>query len=164
MNLSMTGWAIVCLVGLGGCSFERYEDCESRGEEDPWDEDDGHGAASPGGKGSGAAPAGGSGGGSATPSGGSAAGGAVPEPPRACAEERDCDPGYNCEVETNECKPTEQETCGELETEAACSNRRDCEPVYGGLNCSCGADCECEGGEPGCVCESFEFFVCRALP
>ncbi len=83
-------------------------------------------------------------------------------PPKACAKERDCEPGYNCAADTHECLPAADETCGELDTELACTHRSDCTPVYGGTNCSCGKDCECHGGEPGCVCESFQFFVCQA--
>jgi len=66
-------------------------------------------------------------------------------------------------LEAHECLPAAEETCGELETELACTHRSDCTPIYGGTNCSCGQDCECQGGEPGCICESFEFFVCRAV-
>src|SRR5215217_7685353 len=171
MNGSMKGIAIVCLLGLVGCTYESYDDCEKDGYEDGdgW----GTGASSHAGKGneagagSGGSAAAGAGavsnggtsaGTGAVTSGGSAAGGAAPEPPATCTEERDCDRGYNCNLDSGECEPSDQETCAELESEAACSNRRDCEPVYGGINCSCGADCECEGGEPGCVCESFEFF------
>jgi hypothetical protein len=181
MKRSMMGWAIVCLLGLVGCTIERYDDdCAD------YDDDDGfgHGASSSGGK-SGAAGSGNAGhsagtdsgtgsagtdsagtgnGGSSSSSGGSAAqGGSTAEPaPEPCAEERDCAPGYNCDAGSRQCLPSEQETCGELTSEQACNNRRDCAPVYGGINCSCGADCECVGGEPGCVCESFEFFACRA--
>jgi len=169
MKRSMMGWAIVCLLGLVGCTIERYDDDCADYDDDGF----GHGASTSGGK-SGAGSAGtGSGGsaatsggsaGSASTSGGSAAqGGSAAEPaPEPCAEERDCAPGYNCDVDSQQCLPSEQETCGELTSEQACNNRRDCAPVYGGINCSCGADCECVGGEPGCVCESFEFFACRA--
>ncbi|RYZ02621.1 MAG: hypothetical protein EOO73_31245 [Myxococcales bacterium] len=182
MKASMKGWAIVCLLGLVGCTYERYDDCES-----DYEDDDGFGsgasshagkAASTGGSdgggttsggtssggtaGTGATTSGGTTGTGATTSGGSAAG-APPEPLPTCAEERDCDPGYNCDIEVGECQPSDQETCAELESESACSNRRDCETVYGGINCSCGADCECQGGEPGCVCESFDFLLCRGI-
>ena len=105
------------------------------------------------------------GGTSASGSAGTATG-AAGEPPvvvvTPCERERDCDAGYNCNLETHDCEAAAEETCGELETEAACTHRSDCTPIYGGTNCSCGADCECQGGEPGCICESFEFFVCRA--
>jgi hypothetical protein len=159
MKGSMKGFAIVWVLGLAGCTYERYDDCSrDRDDEDGF----GNGASSHAGKdnvGGSRAAGGTSGGGGSGP----ATGGAGREAPPTCTEERDCEAGYNCNAETSECEPSEQETCSELDSEAACSNRRDCEPVYGGLNCSCGADCECEGGEPGCVCESFEFFACRAL-
>jgi len=50
--------------------------------------------------------------------------------------------------------------CLELENEAACTERADCEPLYAGTDCSCGSDCTCIGGEPGCVCESYGYLVC----
>lgn len=81
--------------------------------------------------------------------------------PTPCDDERDCSAGYNCNFDRNECEAADAETCGELATESACTQRRDCVPIYGGTNCSCGADCECQGGEPGCICERFEYFVCR---
>jgi len=80
-----------------------------------------------------------------------------------CVEERDCARGFNCDYERHECTPTDAETCPELSTESACDHRNDCMSIYAGINCSCGADCECVGGEPGCVCQSFEFFSCEAL-
>ena len=36
-------------------------------------------------------------------------------------------------------------------------------PSLAGVDCSCGQGCECQPGEPGCVCQSFEFFHCKAL-
>jgi hypothetical protein len=59
------------------------------------------------------------------------------------------------------CTPSDVETCGELTTEAACDERTDCLPIYAGTGCSCGPDCQCIGGEPGCICTSFEFFRCE---
>jgi hypothetical protein len=166
------GGLVVCLLGLVACNVEHYDDCDGDG----FDDDDAFGgshsragSSSPSGKaGSTSASAGTGSGGTAATSGGTgsagsaAAGGdggvATPDP---CDKERDCAPGYNCNLEQSQCLPAAEETCGELETEAACAHRSDCTPIYGGTNCSCGQDCECKGGDPGCVCESFEFFVCR---
>jgi hypothetical protein len=52
-------------------------------------------------------------------------------------------------------------TCADWTTELECVAQTGCEPVYAGVDCSCGADCACVGGEPNCVCSSFEFFECR---
>jgi hypothetical protein len=57
-------------------------------------------------------------------------------------------------------EPPPPPECMELATEAACSERADCTPIYAGTDCSCGPECTCIGGEPGCVCESFGFLVC----
>lgn len=57
-------------------------------------------------------------------------------------------------------EPPPPPECVELETELSCSERADCTPVYAGTDCSCGPECTCIGGEPGCVCESFGFLVC----
>jgi len=114
--------------------------------------------------------AGGGGSGGAAASGANGGAGAeagAPEPVVTvppCEKERDCAPGYNCDLEQQQCLPADQETCGELDSELACTNRKDCTPVYGGINCSCGTNCECHGGEPGCVCESFQFFICQDAP
>jgi len=104
------------------------------------------------------------GGGSANAGGGEAGAGGAPAPVAPvtpCEKEHDCAPGYNCNLDTHQCLPAAQETCGELDSELACTNRRDCTPVYGGTNCSCGNNCECHGGEPGCVCEQFGFVTCQ---
>ncbi len=170
------GCVVVCLLGMAGCSFERYDDCEG----DYHYQDDGDRPSKPiagspgvGGRGpssggsssagepslGGSASGGASGGANgSSPSGG----GAGAEPGMTCEEERDCRRGYNCDLEQHECVPADAETCPELESEAACTNRRDCVPIYGGVNCSCGQDCECKGGEPGCICESFDFVSCQA--
>jgi hypothetical protein len=50
--------------------------------------------------------------------------------------------------------------CIELATEEACTERDDCTPLYAGTDCSCGPDCTCIGGEPGCVCETYGYLVC----
>jgi hypothetical protein len=162
------GFVVVCLLGLVGCSVERYDDCD----DDYYDHDDDDrpprpvaGSSSTGGKSSGgnggntsggrtggessggSANAGSGGGGS--DSGGSAgsAGTAGSGPSTTCELERDCPRGYNCDLEQHECVRADAETCPELESEAACTNRRDCVPIYGGINCSCGQDCECKGGD-----------------
>ena len=172
MNKSIGG-IVACLLGLAACNVEHYEDCNT----DDWDSTDDFGgshsrAGSSSRAGAGAGRKGAASGNGGTTAGGTAASGsagtetgAAGEPPvvvvTPCERERDCDAGYNCNLETHECEGAAEETCGELETEAACTHRSDCTPIYGGTNCSCGADCECQGGEPGCICESFEFFVCR---
>lgn len=169
------GGLVVCLLGLAACNVEHYDDCDgvdldgdfggshslpSKPSGGGKGSSDGGGTTSSGGTGSN------SGGGTA-PNGaggddGVAGSGPIVVPPTHCDEESDCDPGFNCEQETQQCLPADEETCAELETEAACTHRSDCTPIYGGTNCSCGQDCECQGGEPGCICESFEFFVCQA--
>jgi hypothetical protein len=175
MNSSIGG-LVVCLLGLVACNVERYEDCD----EDDFEDRDGFGgshsragtSSTSGKAGSASAAAGAASGGSGAASGGSGAasggsgagGGEGVVPPDPCAKERDCAPGYNCDPERQECVPAAEETCGELETETACTHRNDCTPIYGGTNCSCGQDCECKGGEPGCICETFQFFACEATP
>jgi hypothetical protein len=156
------GLFALAVFSLAACNVEHYDDC---GDEDPFEfEDDfetGHraGASSTAGSSTGND--------AGSNSGGTTGGGGTeqpPEPPATpCDKERDCAPGFNCNFDVNECQATDAETCGELETEAECADRTDCIPVYGGVNCSCGADCECQGGEPGCICESFEYFVCRPV-
>jgi len=80
-----------------------------------------------------------------------------------CEQESDCLAGFNCDAPTKSCLPSASETCGELGNEAACVVRKDCEPTYAGVDCGCGADCTCKGGEPGCVCSGFEFFRCEPV-
>lgn len=80
-----------------------------------------------------------------------------------CEKESDCLAGFNCDATKKSCLPSATETCGEVESEAACLTRKDCVPSYAGVDCTCGPDCKCQGGEPGCVCESFEFFRCEAV-
>jgi hypothetical protein len=166
------GYVLVCLLGLAGCSFERYDDCDADFDHQ-LDDDSGSGARAgskaAGTAGSSSHPTGGS---SATGGGGSSAAGesagnagsagTTPAPNSTCEDERDCDAGFNCDLETHECVAADAETCPELKSESACTNRRDCVPIYGGINCSCGQDCECMGGEPGCICESFDFFACQS--
>lgn len=168
------GGLVVVLLGLVACNVEHYDDCYD--EDDEFGDFGGSRSLPDKPSSSGKASTGGATAGSSAVAGNSTTGGSTPEagdagasgappvvvPPDACEKERDCKPGFNCDVETHECLPAAEETCGELETEAACTHRSDCTPIYGGTNCSCGQDCECQGGEPGCICESFEFFVCRA--
>ncbi|MCC6900353.1 MAG: hypothetical protein IT377_15350 [Polyangiaceae bacterium] len=80
-----------------------------------------------------------------------------------CVKESDCLGGFNCDAPTKSCLPSATETCGEVGSEAACLTRKDCVPSYAGVDCTCGPDCKCLGGEPGCVCESFEFFRCETV-
>src|SRR4051812_47602738 len=47
------GYVVVCLLGLAGCSFERYDDCDT--DYDHQDDDDGGSGARAGSKGSGIA-------------------------------------------------------------------------------------------------------------
>jgi hypothetical protein len=172
MNKSL-GYVVACVLGLGACNVEHYDDdcADSFDIGDDFDNGPRHaGAAGSGGHDAGAHAGGGNTG--ATPNaggtnpgpsdGGSANDPPVTPEPTACQQERDCAPGYNCNPDVHECQPADEETCAELATEAACTHRSDCTPVYGGTNCSCGQDCECHGGEPGCVCETFQFFVCQA--
>lgn len=151
--LKSLGLWVMAVLCVGGCNVEHYEGCDDELEGD-------YGAKGPrAGSSSRAGSTGGDG------KGGNASGGSAgaPEPPATpCNAERDCDAGFNCNLELGECQPADAETCGELETEPECSERSDCIAVYGGIDCSCGADCECQGGEPGCICESFEYLVCRA--
>jgi hypothetical protein len=70
-----------------------------------------------------------------------------------CAEQEICTPEGACAVPS----------CEEIDSETTCLERADCETVYAGVDCSCGQGCTCQAGEPGCVCESFEFFQCEAL-
>jgi len=82
-------------------------------------------------------------------------------PSGVCIDDTACTDGFVCDVASSTCVPdTSPATCAELVVEQECIDRPDCEPVYAGVNCSCGPNCECTGGEPGCVCESFEFFKC----
>jgi hypothetical protein len=182
------GLLVAGVLCVGACNVEHYDDCTD--DDDFEFEDDfergpragssskagssgndaggsssggsSSGGSSSGGSSSGGSSSGGSSSGGSSSGGSGGSGGATEPPPTPCDEERDCDAGYNCNIELGECQPADAETCGELDSEGECAERGDCIPVYGGTNCSCGQDCECQGGEPGCVCESFEFFVCRA--
>lgn len=85
-------------------------------------------------------------------------------PSSVCAADPECGDGFTCDEALASCVPGEDPppACQELASEAACSARSDCRPVYAGVDCSCGAGCECKAGEAGCVCKSFEFFRCEA--
>jgi hypothetical protein len=155
------GVVVACALALWACNVEHYDECsrdDAFEETDDWPTRPSGGGKPAGGAGSGAQVDGSEDGGA------SGDDGATPvEPPSVpCENERDCAPGFNCNYEQSACEPAAAETCTELDLEVDCTARADCIPVYGGTNCSCGRDCECEGGEPGCICESFEFFVCRA--
>jgi hypothetical protein len=80
-----------------------------------------------------------------------------------CTGDADCNAGSYCDVELETCVPGVA-ACEDLSDESACAARLDCEPIYAGIDCSCGPDCACVGGEPGCVCEGFEFFACESNP
>jgi hypothetical protein len=178
MKKSIGGF-VVCLLGLAACNVEHYDDCkdDSFDFEGDFGGSVGHsraGASGTGGKtsgDSGAATGGGTTAGSGATggsapdgaggeAGGSSGSGPVVVPPQHCEQESDCEPGFNCDLEQQQCLPSDEETCAELKTEAACTHRSDCTPIYAGTNCSCGQDCKCRGGEPGCVCETFGFFGC----
>lgn len=83
-----------------------------------------------------------------------------------CNCDAECGEGLTCDEVLGTCVPGEDPplTCADILAEAECVARADCEPIYAGVNCSCGAGCECQGGEPGCVCESFEFHACGEVP
>lgn len=167
------GLFVASFLCLGACEIDHYEDCR---DEDGFDFDDDDfdagpraGTSAKAGSGPSGNQGGSNGSGGSSTVAGTAGTAGTPEPPEPpeppatpCEKENDCGPGFNCNFDTNECQPADTETCGELETEAECTERADCIPIYGGTNCSCGADCECQGGEPGCICESFDYFVCRA--
>lgn len=168
-------FAVVCALSSAACDISCFGEC------DDWDDDcsdqhpNGAGSGNAAGASAGETASGGSGatgnqsGGSANSSDsggtGNSAGksGNSDAEPKSCTDERDCPRGFNCNYERRECVATDAETCPELVTESACDNRKDCMSIYAGINCSCGADCECVGGEPGCVCQSFEFFACEEL-
>jgi hypothetical protein len=80
-----------------------------------------------------------------------------------CSEDQPCTfEGFACELALGTCVPQSQPTpCEAIWDQAECEQRSDCEAVYAGVNCSCGPGCECQGGEPGCVCEQFEFYACE---
>ena len=84
-------------------------------------------------------------------------------PTAVCTNDAECAAGQLCDLGTSTCVPDPgPAACADVAGAQACIDRPDCEPVYAGVNCSCGPGCECAGGEPGCVCESFEFFKCEA--
>ncbi len=87
-------------------------------------------------------------------------------PADVCATDEDCGEGFVCDEAESICvvDDTPPPTCVDMKTEVDCVAFGGCEPVYAGVDCSCGQDCECTGGEPGCVCASFEFFKCEEVP
>jgi hypothetical protein len=182
MNRSIVCF-VACLLGVVGCNVEHYEDCNGIDKFDPEGDFGGsHSRAGSPSKGGSTTAIGGTSStnagsnyGAAAGSGASDSGGTLSDagadgsgeagtptvPATPCEKEHDCAPGYNCDLMLHECLPAAEETCAELDTEVACTHRSDCTPIYGGTNCSCGQDCECHGGEPGCVCEMFGFVVCK---
>jgi len=160
--------AAVCAMSSVACEFTCWEDCD----DDSGDSQEHHsagsrpagtsasgGTSSTGSNSEGSAACGDTGGTASSPSTG---GHSVP-PAKACSQESDCERGSNCDYQRNECVAADAETCPELRTESGCDNRNDCVSIYAGTNCSCGPECTCIGGEPGCVCENFAFFTCEPL-
>ncbi|HKO51937.1 MAG TPA: hypothetical protein VJV79_29715 [Polyangiaceae bacterium] len=169
MNTSIL-FAVVCAASSVACEISCLEgDCD-------WDDECSEEHPNQGGSGNASGASGGrdaSGGnqpgssGNSGDAGGTAnaagkSGGSRPVP-SSCSKESDCERGFNCDYERRECVPAGAETCPELSIEADCDNRNDCKSIYAGTNCSCGAECTCIGGEPGCVCQSFSFFTCEPL-
>jgi len=161
--------AAVCAMTSLACEITCIEDCDDHA---PGESPTPHGAGANGKAGSNAsggtsASANGSGGsancGDASGTASAPSTGSQSQEPTPCAKESDCARGFNCDYERQECAPAGAETCAELATEADCDNRNDCVSVYAGTHCSCGPECTCIGGEPGCVCESFAFFRCEPL-
>ena len=154
--------AAVCAMSSLACEITCIENCDDHDTSSP------HSAG-----GSGKAGTNHSGGSSATAnqSGGSAncgdgsAGSGNGSQPQAtpCSKESDCERGFNCDYESKECVAAGAETCSELESETDCDNRNDCVSIYAGTDCSCGPECTCKGGEPGCVCEKFAYFSCEPV-
>ena len=136
-----------CALSLTACHIETYED--EHGE-------DCDGAAGQSGKlpaagGSSGTATGGSGGDGSGGSAGSASGGSA-----------GAGSGGSAGSAVGGSAGASAATCADQQTEAACVVFGDCEPIYAGVDCSCGPDCACMGGEPGCVCASFEFFACQS--
>lgn len=141
---------------LGGCHLKTG----GGGEEDPLFDDIDDPSCDDGGVGgSGASSNTGGYGAGGDATGGDGAGGDAAVP---CEDHDDCAEGFICDADLDVCVPGTL-ACEEIEEEPACVERPDCEPVYAGIDCSCGPDCTCIGGEPGCVCEGFEFFACEAI-
>lgn len=83
-----------------------------------------------------------------------------------CVADVDCAEALTCDEARGTCIPGEDPlpTCEELGSQEQCLARADCIPVYTGINCSCGPDCVCQGVEPNCVCERFDYFACAPAP
>ena len=158
--------SVVCATSSVACDVSCLEDCDWSDECSEHHHDSGGGGNNASG---GASASGNESGGSGNSSdragnGNSAGRGSGPKPvPTTCAKESDCERGFNCDHERKECVPAGAETCAELSSEADCDNRNDCVSIYAGTDCSCGPECTCIGGEPGCVCQSFAFFSCDPL-
>lgn len=168
MNTSIL-FAAVCALSSVACDVSCFGECDDWSDDDCSEHHgsagrDNHGGGSAGDNASGGRSESGGSANSGNSAGTASSGGNGGTPAvTSCVEERDCPRGFNCDTERKECLPAEAETCPELSTEAVCDNRNDCMAIYAGINCSCGADCTCKGGEPGCVCESFQFFSCEPL-
>lgn len=158
--------SVVCATSSVACDVSCLEDCDWSDECSERHQDSGGGGNNAsGGVGATGNESGGSGNSSDRAGTGNSAGrgsGSKPVPTK-CAKESDCERGFNCDYERKECVAAGAETCAELSSEADCDHRNDCVSIYAGTDCSCGAECTCIGGEPGCVCQSFAFFTCDPL-
>ena len=158
--------SVVCATSSVACDVSCLEDCDWSDECSEHHHDSGGGGNNAsGGVGATGNESGGGGNSSDRAGTGNSAGrGNGPKPvPTTCAKESDCERGSNCDYERKECVPAGAETCAELSSERDCDNRNDCVSIYAGTDCSCGPECTCIGGEPGCVCQSFAFFSCDPL-
>jgi hypothetical protein len=173
MNTSVF-FAMVCAASSVACNLECLGEC------DGWDDECSEHNHNSGGAGNAAGSSDSASGGpgatgnelsggasSAAAMGGTASsagkGGGSKPVPTSCSKESDCERGFNCDYERKQCAAAGAETCPELSTEADCDHRNDCKSIYAGTNCSCGPECTCIGGEPGCVCQSFSFFTCEPV-
>ncbi len=136
-------WLLLSTLTLLGCRIENYEDIEGDVERH---EPCAAGASGDSGKSAAAGAGGASGAAGASAAGGF--GGHIPADASMAGASGAADAGAIA--------------CEDLDEESSCSARSDCEPVYAGVDCSCGPDCTCIGGTPGCICESFEFHACEA--
>jgi hypothetical protein len=169
--------SVICAASSVACDISCLEDCDDGWNDECSEPHHGSGGSDNTGESSGGASAsagtsatGNQSGGSSASSGDTAGtansagkGGGSKPVPTSCSKESDCERGFNCDYERKECVATDAETCPELSTEAGCDNRNDCKTIYAGTDCSCGQECMCIGGEPGCVCQSFSFFTCEPL-
>jgi hypothetical protein len=167
--------AAVCAISSVACEITCIEDCDGHGSKESSvphsagasGKTEGPSPSANASGGTGASDSGSGGSASCADAGGttssSSSAGHSPSAATPCAKESDCSRGFNCDYERKECAPADAETCAELTNETDCDNRNDCVSIYAGENCSCGPECTCIGGEPGCVCQSFAFFQCELL-